>query len=111
MGILYSVEIFYAKQNGTYIQDSYFFCSFSQNEHILFVFDVLQIKKTKKCTKDYVEIIDSSFGRTIGRFCRLRQIHGNLVTFGNKAIVRFYTNSQKVRSGFSLRYQAGIQRT
>jgi len=73
----------------------------------LFIFDVLQIKKTSNCTKDYVEIIDSSFEKSLGRFCRLSQINDDLVTLGSKAIVRFYSTSRKVRSGFSLRYQAG----
>ena len=91
----------------------FFICTTTQGSRILFRFNSLKLKKSMKCLKDHVEIIDTTNGRIVGKFCRKRQVDGTtgMLMSGSTAIVRFRATSKKTRSGFSLSYQPGEQKT
>lgn len=87
--------------------DSNQFCEWNitvaENSTIAFDFKLLRVMKSKNCMKDYIEIIDGALGKSLGRFCKFRQVK-LFTTSSNKATVRFHSNGNKVKDGFSLSY-------
>ena len=77
-----------------------------QNHKIILTFDVLKLEKSSNCENDYIEIIDTIQNKNYGRICRIRHLKEFFIT-GSHVKIRFKSNEQINKPGFSLSYKQG----